>query len=133
MLIVIPNEGLKEMLERVCADNMRIKLFANDYTPQHGSVMADFTEASVVGYVDTLVVPGDWDAPALSGNLAYTQTAPVAFSATNPNTEDCYGWYLVDGTSTYVVAAARFDVAPTELNSVGLSVIPYLAIASKYG
>jgi len=133
MLIVIPNEGLQEMLLRVCAGNMRIKLFANNYTPVHGSEMADFTEASVAGYADTLVVPGDWDAPAMSGNVAYTQTAPVAFSATNPNTEDCYGWYLVDGTETFVIAAARFDVAPTELNSVGLSVIPYLAIASKFG
>ena len=133
MNIVIPNEGVLESVSRIIADNMRLKLFKNDYTPVHTSALANFTECDVAGYADVLVVFGDWDAPALSGNTGYTQTAPIAFSATAPNTQDIYGWYLVDGTSTFVIAAARFDVAPTELNSTGFSVIPYLALISKFG
>ena len=100
------------------ANDVKLKLFVNDYTPLRTSTAGAFTEAAGGGYalktltanthtVQTATTPHDinW------GSQAWTFTGALT---TNPT---IYGYYVTNSAGTTVLWAQRLDSAFTPANN----------------
>lgn len=118
MSLTVPDEGKSSLLSSLITNKLNatnIKLFTNNYTPDHTSVAASFVEAAWTGYAQ--VAMAGWSAPAATGDFHYTTTAnPAVFSNTSVGAQVCYGYYMVDATGK-VIGAERFAGAPLSIPS----------------
>ncbi len=70
-------------------------LYTNNYTPVHGTVIGDFTEAAFSGYANQALT--SWSSPALDGSFhAFTTADPVQFANTSGSGQVVYGYFLTD-------------------------------------
>jgi hypothetical protein len=120
MSLVFANEGLVNVLNKLTAAtgwaNVRIKLYKNNYTPLHSSVLADFTEADFSGY--TAVTPS-YGSATLSGDTA-TTTDSSSRDFTHDSggtTNTIYGYYVVDITDAKVLFAELFSSSQVMQNN----------------
>lgn len=93
-----PNSAF-ETLENIRVsklNNLILALFVNDIFPDENTVLADFIEASFLGYSSIAV--SNWSGAAAIGSNTYqsssgTQTFTADIGA---SPQDIYGWYLHD-------------------------------------
>lgn len=116
--MVIPDAGkllLAEWMlktESASFGALGLALFTNNYTPVDGSIFSSFTPASFTGSSAITVARSDWDAPSLTGHVAYIGvTPPPSWTCTAGGPQTCYGWFLYDITTSTVIAAQRFATA----------------------
>lgn len=114
MPLKIPDAALAAILNfKTTAFNtmgIRLHLFTNNYTPVAGSVLANFTEATFVGYASAIV--GAWAAPSTSGGRASSQPPVITFTAPGGGLpQTVYGYYVTDAASTIVYWAERDPAA----------------------
>lgn len=105
-------------------EELRVKLYKNDVTPDEDSVTGDFTEATFTGYASILL--DDWtrtDASAVHSMLEFICTA-------DQTAENIYGYYIVRTTSNELIAAKRFTGAPysISLNGDAVAVTPTIEL-----
>lgn len=112
--IVFPDEGLPGVLTRIANATLVLRLFVNDITPDRDTELADFTEASWTGYASVNLNLGDFVSSGFIGHVAFLATDPITFLNTGATPETCYGYY-VEGSTSDVMIAARFDPAPRTL------------------
>lgn len=106
-------------------EELRIKLYKNDITPDEDSVTGDFTEATFTGYASILL--DDWtrtDASAVHSLCRFTSSA-------DQTAELLYGYYIVRTSTNDLVAAKRFTGAPysVEFADDSIAVTPTLEVA----
>jgi len=133
MQVILSDECLEYALELLLSETVVYHLYANNFTPDKSSTLGSFTEATVGGYAPIQIDPPDWIAPSTSGHVASNMAALITFVASAGLTQDCYGYYVTDLGGTNLRWFAIFDTQPTELNDVGLSVIPIQGDVSRYG
>lgn len=96
-------------------NNLTLKLFTNDFTPDDTTITSAFTEAAGGGYTAKELIAGNWTV-TISGGIpkgAYPQQIFSFTGALTTNTT-VYGWYIIDADNA-LLASSRFDVpfAPT--------------------
>lgn len=113
---VIPDEGALVNLEqwRAVLNAGTVRLFANNFTPNKSSVLADFLESSFVGYAR--VTPAGFAPPFTNGDgKAESDSAPCSFTFTaGSGTATVFGMYIVDASDSFVLLAWKF-LAPVIL------------------
>ena len=121
MAFVLPDCGEVLALTRfLTAENSKLKLFTNDYTPIESSVLASFTEATAVGYSD-ITLTG-----TVSGSTWAISTAIGVTTATYPEqtftltaAENVYGYYITNNAEDTLILAERFPTAPYAIPVAG--------------
>ena len=114
--------------------NVKIRLFANNYTPVQASVIGNFTEIAYTGYA-AVTLSGAVDG-GIDANDRDTWTWPtVTFQCTSsaglPVT--AYGYYVTDSANTTVLWAERFSTAQVfTTNGDGFTVPPQFSGGSIF-
>lgn len=95
----------------------QIRLYTNNVTPDHDTVLGDLTEAAYTGYS-----PQPWDPSPVSevGGKAQFEPANVTFGAVPDDPADVYGFFVTDYTGSNLLMAGRLDVAPYDLHAAAL-------------
>src|SRR5882672_5631393 len=126
-MLVVPNSvSLQELGTLVgvagLLNGAKVRLFQNDYIPNVGSAIADFTAATYDGYATSAAIT--WgtpftdpvNGPVVLGDLKnFISTGPF----TTPNT--IYGYYVVDGAGTALLYGKRF-ATPSNIGGAGQNV-----------
>jgi len=122
---IYPDQGLVPQLLRIMAADVKYHLYANDLTPDRGTVLADFTGAAWTGYASVTVEAADFTIDGVAAHVGYIQAPPITFANGSGADQDAYGYYVTDAGNTKVLAAGRFDAAPvTKPDGDEWSVIP---------
>ncbi len=134
--VVYPSNGLITVLQALANTNMNIRIFTNNYTPVDASVKTSFTEATFAGYSANfpLTLTGaNWVSLGVSGGVGTLAYPTITVTNSSAGTVTVYGWYILDSTNTYVIAAGLFDGAPVSiLAGATYSWIPTLGDQSQY-
>lgn len=125
MAAVFPDEGERWLLGLVKAhldgSLASLHLFKNDVDPDGDTVQSDLVECDFDGYASINLTP--WSTVITVAGKAFTQAQLAIFLCTGgsaPN--DVYGYYVLDNTATFVIAAERFPAAPITIDTAGQSV-----------
>ena len=94
MAIVVSNSGEVEMLTLLLAGNLTYHLYSNDYTPVEGSVVGNFTEATLAGYSAETITGGTWTI-GTTDNITSGSNDDIDFILTGAGT--VYGYYVTNG------------------------------------
>lgn len=107
--------------------NLVLRLFTNDFTPDRDSVAADFTEASGSGYSAKTLTGGSWTVTAGQPCNATYAVQTFTFSGA---LGDVYGYYMTRASGGEVVFARRFGVAPVTIASGAddISIAPVITL-----
>ena len=124
MSIVVPTEGeviaLKIILGAENAEDLLLKLFVNNITPDKAVTAGSFTEASGSGYAAKTLNSGmDWSFTA--GDPSKAETAFQTFTFTGA-LGIVYGYYIVGSVSGIVYWCERFTT-PIPITSDGDKVV----------
>lgn len=122
-------QALKYLIgELTATEELRIRLYKNDYTPLETSVTGDFTEAAFTGYASVLL--SDW---TITEDLApYATHSQVLFNCTQTGSaETIYGYYIVRASTNDLVAAKRLEGAPYNVEFIGdvIAVTPTVKVS----
>lgn len=113
MAIIVPNAAeqlaLKNIINYSSPQDLKLKLYTNNYTPIATSTESDFTEASGGGYAAVTLTGTSWtvstngsgQAEATYAQQTFTFTGALSGSAT------IYGWFLVQSSSGLLIAAEK--------------------------
>lgn len=116
------NQGEKIMAEalvnKVAPQDLKLKLFQNNWTPADGNTESAVTEATFTGYTEISLSGANWvcteGAPS---QLTYPEQSFASSSDQTPQT--IYGYYLVQATSGKLVCAWRFSDGPYTVSKNG--------------
>jgi hypothetical protein len=109
-----PDVSLIPLMRRVVADDVRVKLYTNDFTPDRDSVLADFTEKDVAnGYAAIDVPAADFVLDGVVAHKGVLMALPITFTPTNDGGVNIYGYFVTSLDDADLLACARFD-APTD-------------------
>lgn len=121
MAIVVPNGGeVQALLALLSAQNLFLRLYSNNVTPDETSTVASFTQVAGGGYAQITLSFLDWS--FTPGNPSYASQNQRTFNFTGvtnaPGT--IYGYYLTDLAGT-LFWAERFPS----------SVLPFTPVAGS--
>jgi len=121
MPLVVPNSGerllLSYLVNNAVPSNLKLHLYVNDYIPDEGSTLANFTECAAAGYAPITLTGANWTITTDTNGVTTASYPEVTFTITSGTT--IYGYYVTDNTDTQVVWAERFSDAPHQLPSGG--------------
>lgn len=131
MAIVIPNAAeqlqLKGYLNHTAAQNQKLKLFTNNFTPGATDTEASFTEAAGGGYAEKALTGSSWTiATDGSGNASGTYAIQTwTFTGALTASATIYGYYVVQTTSGLLLWCERLSSSfQPATNGDTLSVTP---------
>lgn len=128
----IPDEGevvaLSILMGKTATENLRLRLFTNNFTPSESNTTANFTEATGSGYGNVLLTAANW--VVTSGNPSHADYPEVTFAFTGA-LGNVYGYYLTGETSGKVRFAERFSDGPYVIEGTGdqIRVTPVFTLA----
>jgi hypothetical protein len=112
MALLAPDAGevecLKRMLNYSAADNCKLKLYTNNYTPVEGSVVGGFTEATASGYSAKTLTGTSWTIGTASNVTTATYSAQTFTFSTAAT---CYGYYVTNSGGSICLWAEKFASA----------------------
>lgn len=114
MGLVVPNAGAIRLLARTLSsftpgpNDLALRLFKNDYTPDAASVLADFQEATFGGYFRQWIDSAGWPTPTIVGGKASSTYSldPFTWTVTDPG-QTVYGYYVEEAATATVLWAER--------------------------
>lgn len=120
MALNVPDVGEQKALETIvnktAPENLVLRLFKNNITPSDTDTTATYTEATFPGYAAINLVGASWNA-AVPGSITYS--AQQTFTASGVSTDDIYGYYVNQATSTVLIWAERDGAAPFLVRNSG--------------
>jgi hypothetical protein len=120
MAVLIPAVGkaaaLAALLNKVAPEDLVLKLYTSNTTPDSGDTAANYTEASGSGYASVPLAGGDWTVSAGSPTYATFAQQTFTFSGALGNV---YGYYLVQSATGTLMWAERFSDGPYEIVNSG--------------
>jgi hypothetical protein len=102
--------ALQRMLNFVAADNCKLHLFSNSYTPAKGDTVASYTECVGTGYAAATCTGASWSVTTVSH--VTTATYP-AITFTFSVAQTVYGYYITNNAGTTLIGAEAFPSALT--------------------
>lgn len=137
MALVLPNEGLTELLDWMIripiagVPDLVFTLWKNDIEPDQDTTLADLERADFGGFQEMVLSRAGWTTPVIDSGRAVTQwgSEPTRWTL-DQNPQTVYGWAAYDPDTLALVVAERFDV-PRALN-VGdtLGVLPRMTLGT---
>lgn len=125
------NQMLSILLNKASVENLTLKLFTNNITPDKSQTASSFTECAAAGYTSITLTPSSWTVTQGTGagttptTAAYPQqTFTLTASAT------IYGYYLVGATSGKCYFAEKFSDGPYSIPAGGGTVKVTLNISN---
>lgn len=119
---------LQYMLNVTSADNVRLHLYRNDYTPTINTTTGNVTEANNAGYASISLTGSQWTVAAAGGSgcAAYANQ-----SFTYTTSDVVYGYYITNNASSTVIWAERFENSPLNVPVAGgaITVAPSICLA----
>lgn len=94
-------------------EDLTLKLYSNNYTPEVSSVVAQFTEVSGGGYAEKTLTGSSW---TISSN---TITYPQQTWTFTGSAGNVYGYYVVLASTGTLVFAEKFDGSPYTISTSG--------------
>jgi hypothetical protein len=117
-VLVICDEALERFANYLKATtplaNCELRLFKNNYTPVHGSVIGDFTEADFNGYA---AITQSWTVAVMGSNRAVVTGNSNLWTkgAGGTGNPTIYGYYLTVAGGTPLIGGRRF-ASPIDMN-----------------
>lgn len=134
MTLLVPDVGEQIMLEYIvnqdAPEDLVLRLYTNNLTPQESDTTGDYTEASGFGYASVTLTPASW---------AFVQGAPstatfteVTFTFTGA-LGNVYGYYINRSTGTELMWAERFVNGPFDIQNNGdeIKVTPRITLKDE--
>lgn len=132
-MIVIPDEGAIELLTKTLKatldvdESYSLRLFRNDLTPDRFSTLADFTEATFLGYFRWDLTRAGWSVPTIDNGRAVSQwEGDVVKWTLATGSQTLYGYYIVAPATAKVAWCERFNTPRTLNAGDQLIVVPRL-------
>ncbi len=114
------NQMLSMLLNKVAVENLTLKLYSNNITPDKSQTAASFTECSGNGYAAISLAGADWTVTQGTGAGATPTSAACAQKTfTLSGALTAYGYYLVGATSGKCYFAELFSGGPFVLPAGG--------------
>lgn len=118
--MVFPDSGeniaLEALTNKTAPQNLVLKLFKNNVTPDENSTAATFQEATFPGYAPITLAGADW-ASAAGGSIQ--TSAQKSWTCSGASIDDIYGYFIVQEVSGTLVCAKRDDNAPLAVRNSG--------------
>jgi len=119
-MLIVPNEGLKRMLERGLrgflggVHDLAIRLYKNDYIPTSTSVLSNFVESTFQGYYRQWGDSSQWLPATMSGGRATSTygSVPLTWTCTGGD-EKIFGYYVEESETATVLWCERLSVPRT--------------------
>lgn len=112
MDVIFPDVGLPYILRQTVGTKLVYHLFANDHTPGLADTLASYTDPVWSGYAPIDVPLAAWILSSMTGHVGGLQALDIVFTNTSPSDWPVFGYYVTDAGGSFLVAAARFDIAP---------------------
>jgi hypothetical protein len=103
------------MVNKTAPENLVLKLYSNNITPSDTDTAATYTECTFTGYAAINLVGATWGAAAAE-SIAYPQQT---FTCSGAGSENCYGYFVVQVTSTVLIWSERGSGVPFVITTVG--------------
>jgi hypothetical protein len=110
------NVALENFVNKTAPQNPVLRLYKNNITPSDTDTTATFTEATFPGYASITLTGASWNA-ASAGSISFS--AQQTFTCTGVATDDIYGYYINQVTSTILMWAERDGAAPFAVRNNG--------------
>lgn len=122
MTIIVPTASEKTledfMLGVTTPGNQILKLYVNNYTLVDGTVAADLTEMSTLGYASKTLTKTSWVTTAGSaGQPATSAYAQQTWTFTAGTPVTVYGYFVTDTTTGLLLWAEAFSAAKVVQNN----------------
>lgn len=131
MALVVPNGSevtiLENILNKVAPQNLVLRLYTNNLTPDETNVAADFTEAVGNGYASVALTAASWViTPGEPTEAAYPE---VVFTFTGA-LGNVYGYYVTEAVSGKLKWSERITSAPfvAAANGDQLKIVPKITL-----
>src|SRR6185295_5873504 len=128
-VVVIPNEG-KLLWDQWAVnanpdDRLQFGWFANDVDPDDDTVFADVTPSAFGGFTFFDLDKTNLSAAVIVANVSQIllDTPPQFICTTAPN-EDVLGWYLLNYTTSTIMAIFQFEDALTMRPGASITLDP---------
>jgi len=120
MALVVPNNSESIMLQYItnndAPENLVIRLYANDVTPDENSTVNTFTEVTGNGYSSQNLMPGSWNFEI--GKPCGAQHTEVIWNL-SADVGPVYGYYIIRATGGELMWAERFPKGPFVVDTNG--------------
>lgn len=114
-MIVIPRIGAAAMLALIFhkaeAEDMVMRLFQNDFTPDKSTTLGDLVEIGFPGYTPMIIDPVDVTITS-DPPQSVAQTGVYEFTASAPASVNAFGWYVTGSSSGALYYLERFVDPP---------------------
>jgi hypothetical protein len=125
MALLVPNQGeaivlslLVNKTSTYTQQDLKLKLYSSNTTPAETDTEATYTEATFTGYAAITLTGANWTvtegAPSSASYAQQTFT-----SSAGSQSQNIYGYYLVQATSGKLVYAERFSDGPYQIVNNG--------------
>lgn len=137
MALVVPNAGELRLLNILLkltskTDDMHLKLYHNDVTPDANSMSASFASATFDGYTIMPLARATWNSAVVSSTKAESSYGSAALSWTCGATGDTvYGYWVEDSADGVCMWAERFGTARQLSNTDILNITPKFTLESE--
>lgn len=111
------NLALEALVNKTAAQNLVLKLFSNNITPSDTDTAGTYTEATFTGYSAITLTGASWGS-ASAGTITYGSQQTFTRSSTG-TTENIYGYYCIQTTSTILMYSERDASAPFAVTNNG--------------
>jgi hypothetical protein len=115
MAALFPDEGLlvlaKYLTHFSANADVKCHLYANNYTPVGGSVLANFTETAMANYAVQTLTGANWTFATVSNVV--TASYPQLTYVFTAGGETVFGYYVTDNAVTKVLWAEKFATSYT--------------------
>lgn len=126
MSLVVPKSAQVIALQLFLEEDISLKLYSNDVTPDEDSVLADFTEVAGGGYAAKTIQFVDWTFAEGDPSTALAAQETWTFTGTTTAPSTVYGYYVVSAGE--LLWAERFAVVPFEpINTSVIKVTPRIS------
>jgi hypothetical protein len=113
--IIDSNKQLQDVIDYIRGTFLNtsltyVHLFKNNFTPDPGSVLADFTEATFTGYAAVQSIAKFGTPYKVIDGEYQTDSSAFNFACSGGSSQTVYGWYLTwnDGSTTWVRKSGVF-------------------------
>lgn len=124
MALLVPNAGEEAMLEYIlnitAPQNLTVRLYSNNITPDDDTITTDFVEVVNGGYATQAVTPANWTiTPGDPTEAVYAPEIVFSFSGPPDFTSAVYGYYVTRVGDDLTMWAERFTTGPFNVTVPG--------------
>jgi hypothetical protein len=121
MTLLVPNAAedvmLQNILNKTAPQNQTLKLFKNNITPAETDTESTYTEADFTGYISISLTGASWT--ITPGTPSSAAAAEQTFTSTAVQSQNVFGYYVVQTVSGKILWAERFTNGPYLIQNNG--------------